>query len=320
MGKTNPKATKQKIAAKAKATATKKASKEIENKLVTQEESSASIAKSVFIVGQEMSSYRDYQDGKWDFGHLLKVTQKLLSDNPGKKAYLFGQAEPKDLKTRGNLFCIENVPVIVVVLCEEEPPSKLGITTVQKEEEEIVPMKDFGMSWCPASAIVNSKIAQKIYFLDCKIRFQSRQIHQVQELALLQAIPYILQSKDVPESPEDVTFAKFTYLSAEHNKTITDVYEKGLVSRKEWIGDMVEEHQLDPSEQEKIDKCIKAAFKTKRTLVAHDHALKLHTVTSEPNQTAWDQALCVKVYPSNLDEKFKCTKINRYYGDAFELF
>ncbi len=41
------------------------------------------------------------------------------------------------------------IPAIVAVISSLPPPSKLGLKSVQKVEEEFVPMKELKMDWVP---------------------------------------------------------------------------------------------------------------------------------------------------------------------------
>ncbi|KAL9329689.1 hypothetical protein ACSQ67_004692 [Phaseolus vulgaris] len=84
---------------------------------------------------------------KWDFSNLEKAFEEdgLLYE---KKVYLFGCTEPQLVMFKGEskVVCI---PVVVAVVSPFPPSDKIGINSVQRESEEIIPMKQMKMDWVP---------------------------------------------------------------------------------------------------------------------------------------------------------------------------
>ncbi|KAI5412310.1 hypothetical protein KIW84_057111 [Lathyrus oleraceus] len=83
----------------------------------------------------------------WNFSNLENAFEKvgLLS---GKKVYLFGCTEPQLVmhKQENKVICI---PVVVAVVSPIPPSDKIGINSIQREAEEIIPMKQMKMDWVP---------------------------------------------------------------------------------------------------------------------------------------------------------------------------
>ncbi|KAE9449625.1 hypothetical protein C3L33_18476, partial [Rhododendron williamsianum] len=66
----------------------------------------------------------------------------------GQKVYLFGCTEPQ-LVLFNDEVKVTCIPVVVAVVSPFPPSDKIGITSVQREAEEIVPMKQMKMDWVP---------------------------------------------------------------------------------------------------------------------------------------------------------------------------
>ncbi|KAI5418452.1 hypothetical protein KIW84_042909 [Lathyrus oleraceus] len=86
-------------------------------------------------------------DIKWNFSNLENAFEEggLLS---GKKVYLFGCTEPQLVmhKQENKVICI---PIVVAVVSPFPPSDKIGISSIQREAEEIIPMKQMKMDWVP---------------------------------------------------------------------------------------------------------------------------------------------------------------------------
>lgn len=100
-----------------------------------------------FPVGTEWDQLDSLYDINWNFSNLENAFEEggLLS---GKKVYLFGCTEPQLVmhKLENKVICI---PVVVAVLSPFPPSDKIGINSIQREAEEIIPMKPMKMDWVP---------------------------------------------------------------------------------------------------------------------------------------------------------------------------
>ncbi|KAK6150495.1 hypothetical protein DH2020_015427 [Rehmannia glutinosa] len=65
-----------------------------------------------------------------------------------KTVYLFGCTEPQLVYFQGQAK-VTMIPVVVAVVSPFPPSDKIGIKSVQRETEEIVPMKQMKMAWVP---------------------------------------------------------------------------------------------------------------------------------------------------------------------------
>ncbi|CAN6219761.1 unnamed protein product [Urochloa humidicola] len=103
---------------------------------------------SAFPIGTEWDNIDKIKEFNWNFKNL-KETLEEGGELYGKTVYLFGSTEPQLLDVDGESKRMVYVPVVVAVDCPFPPSDKIGIKSVQRENEEIVPMKVMKMSWVP---------------------------------------------------------------------------------------------------------------------------------------------------------------------------
>ncbi|KAG5050211.1 hypothetical protein JHK85_011314 [Glycine max] len=103
--------------------------------------------RETFPVGTEWDQLDSVYQYKWNFSNLENAFEEggVLH---GKRVYLFGCTEPQLVwfKDESKVVCI---PVVVAVVSPFPPSDKIGINSVQREFEEIIPMKQMKMDWIP---------------------------------------------------------------------------------------------------------------------------------------------------------------------------
>ncbi|KAG9151755.1 hypothetical protein Leryth_002033 [Lithospermum erythrorhizon] len=109
--------------------------------------------KQVFPVGTEWDQLDMVYKYKWNFQNLEEAFEeggKLY----GHKVYLFGCTEPQmvNYQDQGTITLI---PAVVAIVSPFPPSDKIGINSVQREAEEIVPMKQMKMDWVPYIPLEN---------------------------------------------------------------------------------------------------------------------------------------------------------------------
>ncbi|KAJ1415885.1 hypothetical protein SESBI_17724 [Sesbania bispinosa] len=99
--------------------------------------------RETFPVGTEWDQLDFVYQYKWNFSNLENAFEEggVLH---GKKVYLFAQLVW--FKEESKVVCI---PVVVAVVSPFPPSDKIGINSVQREAEEIIPMKQMKMDWVP---------------------------------------------------------------------------------------------------------------------------------------------------------------------------
>ncbi|PPD87014.1 hypothetical protein GOBAR_DD16052 [Gossypium barbadense] len=116
----------------------------------------------------------------------------------GKKVYLFGCTEPQLVPYKGEneVICI---PVIVAVESPFPPSDKIGINSVQREAEEIVPMKQMKMDWVPYIPLEKrdsqvDRLKSQIFILSCTQRRVALKQMKIDRLKKYEyCLPYFYQ-------------------------------------------------------------------------------------------------------------------------------
>ncbi|KAL5656317.1 hypothetical protein ACJX0J_035636, partial [Zea mays] len=143
---------------------------------------------SAFPVGTEWENIDKIKEFNWSFENLevwrLNSTfimnvvvigeQKALEEGGelhGKTVYLFGSTEPQLVDVNGESKIVL-IPIVVAVDCPFPPSDKIGINSVQRENEEIVPMKAMKMAWVPYVPLEDrlsriDSLKTKIFTLGC---------------------------------------------------------------------------------------------------------------------------------------------------------
>ena len=301
--------------------------------------------KEVFLVGTEWNCYDEAYKVDWDFDHLHdflfydeEIANKSKEENDeeeqkppehtlpkDKKCFVFGSTEPQLIA--GNMVYI---PVLIAVVSDLAPPTKIGIKSVQMVNEEIVEMKKVKMSWTPfipkqnQTKNINYDNLPTVYALHCNLRRNMLKKMKEEDVRMYEyCLPYCFRpdrvieeiKKDNSGSIEllyvlDKTGSvQFSYDPEEDdiNTIIEEVCEDNDLDAatftpklKEFIKDEVK--KFKESLQQKID--------TKQTEID-----KL----SEQERKSLNEMKVFKFYPQNKTPDLtglKVAYVNRYYGKA----
>ncbi|EOX92257.1 Myosin-H heavy chain isoform 2 [Theobroma cacao] len=153
--------------------------------------------KAAFPVGTEWDQLDSVYQVSWNFSNLEDAFEeggKLY----GKKVYLFGCTEPQLVPYKGEnkVICI---PVVVAVVSPFPPSDKIGINSVQREAEEIVPMKQMKMDWVPYIPLENrdsqvDRLKSQIFILGCTQRRAALKQMKIDRLKKYEyCLPYFYQ-------------------------------------------------------------------------------------------------------------------------------
>ncbi|AQK70053.1 ATP/GTP binding protein-like [Zea mays] len=128
---------------------------------------------SSFPVGTEWENIDKIKEFNWSFENLEKALEEG-GELHGKTVYLFGSTEPQLLDVNGESKIVL-IPIVVAVDCPFPPSDKIGINSVQRENEEIVPMKAMKMAWVPYVPLEDrlsriDSLKTKIFTLGCTQR------------------------------------------------------------------------------------------------------------------------------------------------------
>ncbi|TYJ04449.1 hypothetical protein E1A91_A12G092900v1 [Gossypium mustelinum] len=267
--------------------------------------------KAAFPVGTEWDQLDSVYQFNWNFSNLEEAFEeggKLY----GKKVYLFGCTEPQLVLYKGEnkVICI---PVVVAVVSPFPPSDKIGINSVQREAEEIVPMKQMKMDWVPYIPLENrdsqvDRLQSQMFILSCTQRRVALKQMNIDCLKKYEyCLPYFYQplKEDELEQSTEV-------------QIIFPAEQKPVFCEFDWELDELDEFTDQLIEADELDKDKKDAFKARE---ARKKALE---EMSEETKAAFENMRFSKFYPIPTPDtpdvsNVKAPFINRYYGKAHEV-
>ncbi|MCL7042563.1 hypothetical protein MKW94_014505 [Papaver nudicaule] len=281
-----------------------------------------------FPVGTEWDQIEKLYGFKWSFSNLEAAFEEggLLH---GRRVYIFGCTEPQLLSVNGEgkLVCI---PVIVAVVGDFPPSDKIGINSVQREAEEIIPMKRMKMDWVPYIPLEErgkqvERLKSDIFVWSCTQRRASLGTLKEDHLKKYEyCLPYFYNPLKEPDEIDLSTVVDIMFPEV----------EPPVVCDFDWKFDEVEEFvdekvadEVVPEDQrhafrefinEKVDEAKKAYKEAKRA------RKRAKEETSEETKRAFEDMRFYKFYPVKTPatpdvSEVKAAFINRYYGKAHEV-
>ncbi|TYH38452.1 hypothetical protein ES332_D12G110600v1 [Gossypium tomentosum] len=252
----------------------------------------------------------------------------------GKKVYLFGCTEPQLVPYKGEnkVICI---PVVVAVhlsslelttsgfclwingffpsplkVVSPFPPSdKIGINSVQREAEEIVPMKQMKMDWVPYIPLEN-RVALKQMKIDRLKKYEY-------------CLPYFYQPLKEDEL-EQSTEVQINFPAAQ--KPVFCEFDWELDELDEFTDQLIEADELDKDKKDAFKEFVKERVREakKANRQAREARKKALEEMSEETKAAFVNMRFYKFYPVPTPDtpdvsNVKAPFINRYYGKAHEV-
>ncbi|XP_026446902.1 protein HEAT INTOLERANT 4-like [Papaver somniferum] len=279
-----------------------------------------------FPVGTEWDQIETLYGFKWSFSNLENAFEEggLLY---GKRVYIFGCTEPQLLSVNGEgkLVCI---PVIVAIVNDFPPSDKIGINSVQREAEEIIPMKQMKMDWVPYIPLEKrgnqvERLKSDIFIWSCTQRRASLRSLKEDHLKKFEyCLPYFynpFREEEIDQSTVvDIMFPIEPPVVCDFDWELDDLEE--FVDEKV-TDEVVTEDQKDAF-KEFIREKVKEAKKANRE--AREARNKAKEETSEETKRAFESMRFYKFYPVKTPDtpdvsEVKAPFINRYYGKAHEV-
>lgn len=283
--------------------------------------------KAAFPVGTEWDQLDVLYQFKWDFSNLEKAFEeggKLY----GKKVYLFGCTEPQLVSVKGEnkVVCI---PVVVAVVSPFPPSDKIGINSVQRESEEIIPMKQMKMDWVPYIPLENrdsqvDRLKSQIFILSCTQRRAALKHLKIDRLKKFEyCLPYFYQpfKEDEIEQSTEVQI-----IFPGEPKPVFCEFDWELDELEEFTDKLIQEEELSEDQKDAFKEFVKEKVREakKANRQAREARKKALEEMSEETKAAFESMRFYKFYPVPTPDtpdisNVKAPFINRYYGKAHEI-
>ncbi|KAJ0233925.1 Protein HEAT INTOLERANT 4 [Hirschfeldia incana] len=283
--------------------------------------------KAAFPVGTEWDQLDALYEFNWDFKHLEEALEEEDGLLYGKKVFLFGCTEPQLVPFKG-ANKILHVPAVVAVESPFPPSDKIGITSVQREVEEIIPMKTMKMDWLPYIPVDKrgrqvDRMDFQIFVLGCTRRRAALR-HMKEDLVKKYeyCLPYFYQ----PFKEEELEQSTEVQIMFPSEPPVVCEFDWELDELEEFVDKLIEDETLTSEQKDEFKEYVKeqvrAAKKANRE--AREARRKAIEDMSEETKQAFQSMKFYKFYPLPSPETpdvsgVKSPFINRYYGKAHEV-
>ncbi|KAF6985979.1 hypothetical protein CFC21_003780 [Triticum aestivum] len=277
---------------------------------------------SAFPIGTERENIDKIKEFNWNFQNLEKALEEG-GELYGKTVYLFANTEPQQLHVNGEQKIVL-VRTVVAVDCPCAPSDKVGINSVQRAYEEILPMRAMKMSWVPYVPLEDrlsriEGLKTKIFTLHCSQRRSALKHLKTEQVKKFDyCMPYYMPLIS-PEEDQDTTVDIIYPLE----RSIVCPFDWEMDNYEEFTDDLVKAEELPEDEREKFKEFVKEKVRErKRELKQAKEARKEAIDNMDPEKKkAFENIKFYKFYPVNaLDAPDlsiqKADYINRYYMKA----
>ncbi|KAL8047250.1 hypothetical protein ABFX02_08G227800 [Erythranthe guttata] len=282
----------------------------------------------VFPVGTEWDQLDMVYQYKWDFSNLEEAFEEG-GELYNKKVYLFGCTEPQLVSFQGHAK-VTMIPVVVAVVSPFPPSDKIGIKSVQRETEEILPMKQMKMDWVPyiplekrESQVERLKKSQ-IFILSCTQRragLKQLKIERVKKYEY--CLPYFYHPFQEDETEQSTVVPILFPIDPQ---PVFCEFDWELDELEEFTDKLIEEEELSADQKEPFKDFVKEKVREakKANREAREARKKALAEMSEQTKAAYESMKFYKFYPvasPNAPDVsgVKSSFINRYYGKADKI-
>ncbi|KAK4483265.1 hypothetical protein RD792_010450 [Penstemon davidsonii] len=219
-----------------------------------------------------------------------------------KTVYLFGCTEPQLVSFQGQ-GKVTMIPVVVAVVSPFPPSDKIGIKSVQRETEEIVPMKQMKMDWVPyiplekrESQVERLKNSQ-IFILSCTQRRAGLKHMKIERVKKFEyCLPYFYQPLQEDEFEQSTVVPILFPIDP---KPVFCEFDWELDELEEFIDKLIEEEELPADQKEPFKDFLKEKVREakKANREAREARKKALQEMSEETKAAFENMKFYKFYP-----------------------
>ncbi|KMZ57439.1 unknownprotein [Zostera marina] len=279
--------------------------------------------QAAFPVGTEWDNLEKLQCINWSFLNLENAFEEG-GELHGKKVYLFGCTEPQMLFIDGQqkITCI---PVVVAVVSPFPPSDKVGIKSIQRVEEEIIPMKAMKMGWVPYIPLDDrnnrlDRVKTQIYTLACTQRRSALRHLKIDRIKKYEyCLPYFYQPFQEDEDDDDTVIS----IMYPMEPPIVRDFDMELDEIEEFTDELIKDELLPEDQKEAFKTFVKERARERKKAQREAKAArkKAREDMDEKTKAAFENIRFYKFYPVPTSDTpdlsaVKSPFINRYYGKA----
>ncbi|KAA8546898.1 hypothetical protein F0562_003327 [Nyssa sinensis] len=254
----------------------------------------------VFPVGTEWDQLDLVYQYKWNFSNLENAFEEG-GELYAQKSYLFGCTEPQLVffKGEGKVTCI---PVVVAVVSPFPPSDKIGINSVQREAEEILPMKQMKMDWVPYIPLEDrdsqvERLKSQIFILSCTQRRAGLKHLKLEHVKKFEyCLPYFYQPLQEDELEQN-TIVQIIFPA--EPKPVFCEFDWDLDELEEFTDKLVEEEELSEDQKDAFKDFVQEKVREgkKANREAREARKKALEEMSEETKDAFQNMRFYKFYP-----------------------
>lgn len=278
--------------------------------------------QAAFPVGTEWDNMDKLHEINWKFSNLENAFEEG-GELYGKKVYLFGCTEAQMLNVNG-MDKVTLIPVVVAVVSPVPPSDKIGVKSVQREREDIIPMKSMKMAWIPYIPLQDrqsqvERLHTEIYTIGCTQRRSALKILKLERVKQYDyCLPY-LQPLNPDEDEQDTV----VHIMYPLEPPVVCDFDWELDDLEEFIDALVKEEALSEDQKDKFKEFVKAQVKERKQAQRQAREARKKAIEEMDPQTrfALENMRLYKFYPVQTPDtpdisQVKVSYINRYYGKA----
>ncbi|XP_077213959.1 protein HEAT INTOLERANT 4-like [Tasmannia lanceolata] len=283
--------------------------------------------QAAFPVGTEWHQMDSVYKIKWNFSNLENAFEEG-GELYGKKVYLFGCTEPQLVSFNGESD-VRCIPAVVAVVSPFPPSDKIGLKSVQKEVEEIVPMKEMKMAWVPYIPLEDrdsqvDRLKFQIFTMSCTQRRAAlRHLKEERVRRFDYCLPYFYNPMKEEDQVEQETVVQIFFPT---EPPVVCDFDWDLDDLEDFTNEKIQDEVLPEDQKDAFKEFIKEkvreAKKTQRE--AREARKRAIEAMDQDAKAAYESMRFYKFYPVQTPgtpdiSQWKSSYINRYYGKAHKV-
>ncbi|XP_039119163.1 protein HEAT INTOLERANT 4 [Dioscorea cayenensis subsp. rotundata] len=278
--------------------------------------------QAAFPVGTEWENMDKLGEIKWDFSNLESAFEEGGALH-GKTVYMFGCTEPQLLVVNGEQK-VTLIPIVVVVDSPIPPSDKIGIKSVQRATEEIIPMKAMKMAWVPYIPLEDrlsqvDRLKTQIFTLGCTQRRSALKLLKIERVKQYDyCLPYFQPLKADEDEDDSVVNIMFPL-----EPPIVCDFDWELDEYEEFTDELIKNEALPHDKKDEFMAFVREQVKERKKAQREAKQARQNAIDAMDDKTksAFENMKFYKFYPVQTPDtpdisNVKVPYINRYYGKA----